>query len=282
MGKLRSARDAWRAGGHTELVRRTRVWLARRIYPGTLPPPRPKRRPSPRSAPPRDSASTVAYEQALAWFDRRRPVYDKLSDAVAPLVKSDAVVFDIGANIGYFTKVLGERVGLTGTVHLFEPVPNVARLCERTLADVPYTVHVHEFGLADADARLDIRIADDGNLGWNTIVAERATTTMETVEIEVRAFVSAGVEDVPDFIKIDVEGAEYRVLAGLLPALSTWSAQPPILCEIGWGTGHPQWPAELEMFAELAALGYRTTTLDGDPVDVATLTSTTDVLFLPS
>ena len=178
--------------------------------------------------------------------------------------------------------MLAERTGFRGTVHLFEPVPNLATLCKQTLADVPYTAHVHEFGLSDADASIDIFVAADGNLGWNTMVADKATADMVASQIQVKAFNGAGITDIPSFIKIDVEGAEHRVFAGMIEALASWTKRPVILCAIGWGVNHPQWEEELAAFGDLAALGYRTVTLEGEPVDVTTLQKTSDVLFLPA
>lgn len=278
MSKIASARSALREGGAPELVRATRLWLAGRIYPGTIPQPR-KAKAKPKPVP-KQSASTVDHGSALAWFEGRRPIYEKLSAAVAPYVERDGVIFDVGGNIGYFTKVLAETTDFRGTAHLFEPVPNLVKLCEETLKDAPYEVRIHEFGLSNEDSTIDIFISADGNLGWNTIVAEKAAVGMVPVQIEVKTFNDAGIDDVPSFIKIDVEGAEYRVLRGMLDALERWERKPAILCEIGWGTNHPNWAEELEVFAALEKIGYQTVDLEGEPLVLAELAKTTDVLFL--
>ncbi|MET3961216.1 FkbM family methyltransferase [Marmoricola sp. OAE513] len=280
MPRIDAAREALAEGGVAELVRRTRLWSAGKIYPGVMPRPRPKR---PRVRPaPTPSARDVGHAAALAWFDERRSTYERLATAVAPYVDPEGVFFDVGANIGYFTRTLAEQTGFRGTAHLFEPVPHLVGLCAQTLAGAPYESVVHAFGLSDTDATLDLYLSADGNLGWNTMVAAKATPGMVRTEIEVRSWASSGVTDVPTFIKIDVEGAEHRVLTGLLPALRTWTRRPAILCEIGWGTTHPDWTDELAAFAAMTAIGYRIVDLDGRPIDVATLTRTTDVLFLPS
>jgi FkbM family methyltransferase len=286
VSKLDSVQAALKQGGVPELVRRTRLWTAARIYPGTIPTPGPARAKKVPQAPkppvPRATASDVAHADALAWFEGRRAIYERLAAAVAPYVRPDGVFYDVGGNIGYFTKVLAEQTGFHGTVHLFEPVPNLAKLCAVTLADAPYTAHIHEFGLSNEDATIDIFVAGDGNLGWNTIVADKASAGMVSSQIQVRAFNGAGIDDVPSFIKIDVEGAEHRVFAGMVQSLAAWPVKPVILCEIGWGRNHPQWTEELAAFGDLAAIGYRTTDLDGEPLDVTTLEKTTDVLFVPA
>ncbi len=275
MSRPSAAWSALRERIPRNLVSRTRRWGARALSPNEVPAPR--RAPDP--AVPR-TASNVTFAQATAFFRRRHGNYERLSDAIAPYLDRDGVLYDIGGNIGYFTKVVGERTGFTGAVHLFEPVPSLAKFIFRTLADVDYAVSVHQFGLSDEDGHVDIYLDTRGNFGWNTLIDEKAAG-MTPQRITVRRFERVGLAEVPSVIKIDVEGAEYLVLRGLLPALRTWEKRPPILCEIGWGQSHPSWSEELDVFGELAALGYRATDLDGAPVEVTELTQTTDVLFLP-
>ena len=160
---------------------------------------------------------------------------------MAPYLPTDGVLFDVGANVGFFTKVVVERTGFAGRAHLFEPVPNLARLCAETVAELPCDATIHHLGLSDADTNLEIFVSSDGNLGWNTIVEKKARGKgMVPVEIEVARFDGLAITDVPDLVKIDVEGAEYRVLGGMLPSFALWSPRPVILCEIGWGAGHPR------------------------------------------
>ncbi|MGO4662225.1 hypothetical protein AB4Z14_10175 [Terrabacter sp. 2TAF16] len=71
------------------------------------------------------------------------------------------------------------------------------------------------------------------------------------------------------------------MLAGMLPSIALWSPLPVILCEVGWGARHPEWPQELAALDALKALGHGTTLVNGDEVDVRDLRSTTDVLFIP-
>jgi FkbM family methyltransferase len=222
----------------------------------------------------------VGFAEATRFFEQRHANYEKLADAIKPHLPPDGVLFDIGANIGYFSMVVGERTGFRGAAHLFEPIPHLAQFCSRSLANAEFSVAVHQYGLSDTDGHVDIFIDTLGNFGWNTMIGERARN-MTPQRITVRRFEGIGLTVVPSVVKIDVEGAEYLVLRGLLPALKRWDERPPILCEIGWGAkGHPNWDAELAVFAELAALGYRATTLEGEPVVLEEVAKTCDVLFL--
>ncbi|MET0694504.1 MAG: FkbM family methyltransferase [Propionibacteriaceae bacterium] len=288
---------AYHRGGVSELVLSGRRFLAAKIQPDPPPPVKAVKRPKPKSAvtppaaakaaPPTAAqpqvllAESVSHQQALAWFAPRRPTYERLINSVAPYVDRTGLVLDVGANIGFFTKTFGELIDFSGTVHLFEPIPHLVELCRKTLSDVPYTAVVHDFGLGDQDAEITIYQAANGNLGWNTVVAPKANPDMQPLQIQVRAFDDIGIDGTPTFIKIDVEGAEYQVLKGMLGAIERWDPQPTILCEIGWGTGHPAWDEELKIFRALCDLGYSTLDLDHNPVDVETINKTTDLLFVP-
>jgi len=225
-------------------------------------------------------ATTVSYEAALAFFAPRHNQYVQLAETAAPYLTEGGLVLDVGANIGYFTKTLVETTGFTGRVDLFEPMPRLATFAERTASQLAAQCRVHPYGLSDSDSTIELFIDTKGNLGWNTTVEARANDGMIRQEIEVRRFDGLGLDAVPCVVKIDVEGAEYRVLRGMLDSLKAWSPRPVILCEIGWGNRHPHWDEELAVFAELAGLGYATYDLTGEPVDLATLTRTCDVLFL--
>ena len=158
-------------------------------------------------------------------------------------------------------------------------------MCHRTLESADFAVSVHQFGLGDTDGHIDIFIDQRGNLGWNTVLPEwgRDPLKMKPQRITVRRFDGLGLTAAPSVVKIDVEGAEYLVLRGLIPALRQWERKPVILCEIASGpTGHPAWDEEMLVVDELLGLGYRATTLEGAPVEVHEIDRTSDVLFLPS
>ena len=228
-------------------------------------------------------ATNVSMAQARRWFDGHRAGYERLVDAALPHVPPDGVVFDIGANIGYFSRLLAERAGFHGTLHLFEPLPHLASLCRENFADpMAFRATVHEFALSDRDGVDEFLVAGNGNLGWNTLIVEKATDDMMRVTVPVRVFDAAGIADRPDFIKIDVEGAEYRVLRGMAGSLARWDPKPVILCEVGWGRRHPQFADQVAAFDDLVALGYTLRTLDGAAIRIGDLAETTDILAHPT
>jgi predicted methyltransferase len=70
----------------------------------------------------------ACYLRLLTWL-RRGSLEKKL---YLSLVRPGDIVFDIGANQGYFTLLFSDLVGPAGYVHAFEPVPpTFARLRAR-------------------------------------------------------------------------------------------------------------------------------------------------------
>ena len=226
------------------------------------------------------SAMSVNHKEAMKWFEHRKTGYEELISAITPYVKHDSVIFDIGANVGYFSFLLAEKIDFRGSIYLFEPLPNLASLCEETFRDAPYEAKVFNYGLSDKDSEEDIFVASNGNLGWNTIVQSKASDDMEKVRIKLRQFENCKLDAIPTFIKIDVEGAEYLVFRGMLDSFRKWKSLPVILCEVGWGNSHPNWDEELEVFTELKKIGYSICDLSGLEIDESTLTSTTDILLI--
>ena len=288
MSKTASLKAAYSRGGVGEVIRASRRWLARVIDPGPGPQSgtagEPGRHGSAHSAvpgQPAPSALNVDLPAATAWFERRHDNYVRLSNAVAPYLADGGDILDVGANIGYFTKVLADTVGLSGTAHLFEPIPHLVSLCEEVVETLDFPTVVHDYGLSDSNEAVDIHVDNAGNLGWNTLVEQKVSPSMSALSIEVRRFDDLGLDVLPTLIKVDVEGAEYRVFRGMMQSLREWSPRPVILCEVGWGQSHPSWDEELQVLREVEDLGYTATDLAGAPIDIADLTRTTDILLLP-
>ena len=227
------------------------------------------------------SPNSISYEEALQWFERRKDSYEELIIAVAPLVDPQGTMFDVGANIGYFSLLLMEEIHFSGNAYLFEPVPNLANLCKSTFKDKPYKTQVFDFALSDQDGEFEMFTAGDGNIGWNTFISQNTAPDMQNVTVKSKRFDSAGIEVIPSFIKIDVEGAEYKVLQGMMKSLNAWKPLPVILCEVAWGQNHPHWKEELAVFDELGKLGYDFCDLKKGKIEIAELKKTTDVILMP-
>jgi len=133
----------------------------------------------------------------------KRQVFEKV-------VASGSVVFDIGANVGYYTLLAAVLVGPRGKVVAFEPVPDNLRYLKEHLR-LNHIANVSVIEGAVSDHSGEMFFAEGGNLSEGHIAAEG--------KLQVKVFslddlTSDDILPLPAYMKIDVEGAEVSVLTG--------------------------------------------------------------------
>ena len=118
------------------------------------------------------------------------------------------------------------------------------------------------------------------NLGWNTLVSQKVdgdnSGNVEHVMcVGFDDFFNAELKlDRVDFVKIDVEGHEHKVLEGMMDTLRRF--MPIIFTEIAWGKDeNPDWDREKEVFQKLFDMGYA-------PHDLDKITCTRDIILRPA
>jgi len=208
-----------------------------------------------------------------AWDQNIERVTQQVTDTALEFLPDGGVLIDVGANTGLFTEQILRARGIRA--YLFEPVPEYFRYCKEKFSQAR-GVSVENLALADTPGQLTLYM-DQKNLGWNTLEATKCTDGMQPVEIQAVTFDSyaeaAGIDRI-DLIKIDVEGAEYRVLKGMQKTLARLRQKPVILCEVGWGpNGHPNWAEETAAFEWLFENGYERCDYN--------VSGTSDVIFIP-
>jgi len=149
---------------------------------------------------------------------------------VQRIVRPGDRVIDIGANIGYYSTLLGGIVGNAGRVLAIEADPTNAALCERNVTqnglDGTVTVMRAAAGPAGASALL---YASRNNFGGHTLVKpELETQTIPVDVVPVDELVASWPR--VDFIKLDVEGYEPFVFDGLSQTIRR-CPDVKILCE---------------------------------------------------
>jgi FkbM family methyltransferase len=129
---------------------------------------------------------------------------------------------DVGANRGDWTRaVLAHAPG--ATVHCFELAPPTFAILQKSLPASPRIV-LNNFGLADRNDSVRIHFAPDDD-GLTSLLSTGDASTV-VIDAALRRgddyLMSSGLSAV-DFLKVDVEGAEPMVFAGLRDALATKS-----------------------------------------------------------
>jgi FkbM family methyltransferase len=176
------------------------------------------------------------YEVSLAGLNFGEGNHPKLSGErrVMDLIRQKsaesgrrAVLFDVGANIGVYTRELLEVFDGSAEIWAFEPSEATFRALTEEVRGCD-NVHLRNIGFGDSDSTATLYSPGDGSklssiydmtprfarLGMSHPVAERVNLT--TID----SFLSdEGIEWV-DFLKLDVEGHELKILDGARDALA--------------------------------------------------------------
>jgi FkbM family methyltransferase len=140
------------------------------------------------------------------------------------LVNSNAVIFDVGANVGLTTLPFAKHVS-DGIVHAFEPdSENFEQLSKNVEINSFQNVSLHKIALQESEKQISsilyMRRAVDGdkliNRGLSTLekfeIHNKDTEIVNTTTVD--KFVKDNCIAKLDLIKIDVEGSESRVIEG--------------------------------------------------------------------
>jgi FkbM family methyltransferase len=140
--------------------------------------------------------------------------------------KEGDVVLDIGAHMGRYTIISSKRVGENGKVVAIEAHPNNFEMLNRNIklnqltnvVSLNYAVYSKETKI-----KLYLPEVESGYTIYNTIMSNRARAEDKFVEVNANTLdyilQLKGIMDV-NWVKIDVEGAEFEVLKGATNVLS--------------------------------------------------------------
>jgi len=162
-----------------------------------------------------DSAVSVHLFVAHTWEPEE-------TSAISSRLKPGDVFVDVGANLGYFTLIASDAVGPGGKVFAFEPGPHNFSLleknvrinrcanviCERkAVTETNRTLELHLSSFNYGDHRI-FRSHDDADYNRGR---QRQSTTVAGVALD--SYFPPGAR--VDFLKLDVQGAEYFALQGM-------------------------------------------------------------------
>jgi FkbM family methyltransferase len=169
-----------------------------------------------------------------------------------------AIVFDIGANHGWYALNLARRIADIA-VHAFEPVPPTFEYLTRNVAlNAIHNIHLHNFGFAEQAGDFDFYTYPEGSGNASLADLSGRGTPMSCEVRRLDEFTAEFGSDTKarvDFIKCDVEGNELGVFRGGLRTLATH--QPVVLTEMlrKWLAQFGHHPNDI--IALFRDLGYR-------------------------
>jgi FkbM family methyltransferase len=183
--------------------------------------------------------------------------------------------WDIGANLGFTSLPAARIVGTSGRVIAIEPSPSNIAWLKRHIALNQYEniVTVVEAAVCEQNGgSVSFSLLNDGRSPSNSLMFSSSVNGESpevTDQISVPAISLDGLlaeqERVPKLVKIDVEGAELKVLRGATELLSLEVA-PTLLLAV-----HPFWQATPEDCQEivnlLKGLGYQILNRHGSSVE---------------
>ena len=130
-------------------------------------------------------------------------------------VEPGMVVFDIGANLGFYTLLLADRVGPQGRVHAFEPDPLSCELLRRRAAGHA-NIDINQTAVGDREGTITLYI-NRSNRADNRVHPSLGAETAEAVDVPLTtldAYCAARKIERIDAVKMDIQGAEVSALEG--------------------------------------------------------------------
>jgi len=159
----------------------------------------------------------------------------QLQSALRELVPTGALIFDVGANIGYVSLLLAKAAGVNGNVIAFEALPSNAEQLRRNVAlnGMERRVKVVDRAVTQASGPVHFLVHASGGMGKVAGSAGREDKYQSEVTvpgISLDEFVYGQGNPPPQVVKMDIEGGEVLALPGMRRVLA--EARPLMLMEL--------------------------------------------------
>lgn len=171
------------------------------------------------------------------------------------------VIWDVGANIGFYSKRFADLAGAAGKVIAFEPNPSAVEQLRLALTQFA-NVQICPIGLSNVPENAVFSLGAEPASTTGHIALEQSNES-NTIRVTLNAgdtLVAEGLVPQPTVIKIDVEGYELEVLQGLQRCLRN-EALKVVGIEVHFGhlaaRGLERAPAQIEALLGAAGFGLQ-------------------------
>jgi len=133
------------------------------------------------------------------------------------IIKPDMVIVDLGAHIGYFTKLFSKLVGKNGVVYAFEADPENFQILQRNVKNLR-NVRIYQMAITDHAGMIDFYHCEE-KAGCHSILPnvplnfKMRKITVPASDLET-ILLKEGVTKF-DMIKMDIEGGESAAINGM-------------------------------------------------------------------
>jgi FkbM family methyltransferase len=213
-------------------------------------------------------------QRQIYFFGAYEPIESYI---VHHLIEPGMIVIDAGANVGQYTLVAAQRVGFSGQVHAFEPVPGNLELLERHVGINRFAdrVKTNACALWDDECNLSLNLGsddlDENATNYSVSGQGAIARSVESRAVRLDDYVRLNNLDRLDLIKMDIEGAELHALRGARGVLEAY--RPTILMEINRARCRDVGYDPEEIWELLRPLGYSMRAIVADPAQCHRLES---------
>jgi len=128
-------------------------------------------------------------------------------------VEEGDTVIDIGAHIGLFS-IYASSLSRSGKVYAFEPFPNnFEKLKEHKSINNQDNLFIHNVAISDKEGTKTLFLSPDNNTGGHSLhLKTHSDNTIDVNTISLADFCDKERIERIDYLKLDCEGAEFRIL----------------------------------------------------------------------
>ena len=191
----------------------------------------------------------LRFSNLYAWLSSKRGSVNYEKQLYLRTINKGDVVFDIGANMGYYSVLFSKLCGENGFVHCFEPVPETFQLLINSLRNTKNS-KANNLAAGDSESLMEISYDPEDSEKASLIGKSNAKSLKRMVQVlPLHSYAQEIKLKRLDFVKCDVEGFEIKALKGLEDTLAIY--RPQISIEIT--LTHKK---RLELINLLKGLGY--------------------------
>ena len=136
------------------------------------------------------------------------------TEIVKKEIKKNDIILDIGANIGYYSLIFAQLTGKSGKVYSFEPDPtNFEILKKNILINNHENVILENKAVSNKEGNLKLYLSTENNGMHRIYPSKWCKDSIDINSIKIDNYFKN--KQKIDFIKLDIEGAEYDALLGM-------------------------------------------------------------------